>query len=343
MTYKPGDVILANEPFALAVAVKMIPVVCSWCLKTTKEVPLSVCAGCKTLKYCSSACQKEDWLKGPHKNECKYLKYQIVPGQTRLICRIIFKLRAGLGDAEYQLPDGTKTSYNKTIGHASHVLSKGDGTQELASTWKSVKEFMGKDSQGLYDKVREAHCKIERNRDLHLDNEGVPVADGLNLLSAVATHSCYPNAVYSGVGRKMELRCIRKIEKFSDVRTSYYHNVFDHPRSVRRAMLWASHNFHCRCDECEMKNPGAKEREASRDRPLRCGPCKRRGQKPSYCLDCTALGSDEEFWVRTLNDEETLERITEYAHYLLLLIQHQSLAIFLALHYRGFCLCGRPY
>ena len=141
MTYKPGDVILANEPFALAVAVKMIPVVCSWCFKTTKEVPLSVCAGCKTLKYCSSACQKEDWLKGPHKNECKYLKYQIVPGQTRLICRIIFKLRAGLGDAEYQLPDGTKTSYNKTIGHASHVLSKGDGTQELASTWKSVKSL----------------------------------------------------------------------------------------------------------------------------------------------------------------------------------------------------------
>ena len=87
MAYKPGDVILENEPFALAVAVKMIPVTCSWCLKTTKEVPLSLCAGCKTLKYCSKTCQKEDWKKGPHKDECKYLKYQRVPAQTRLLAR----------------------------------------------------------------------------------------------------------------------------------------------------------------------------------------------------------------------------------------------------------------
>ena len=78
MAYKPGDVVIENDPFALAVLDKMIPMVCSWCLKpaskTSKKSPLSLCAGCKTLKYCSPACQKEDWSKGPHKKECKYLK-----------------------------------------------------------------------------------------------------------------------------------------------------------------------------------------------------------------------------------------------------------------------------
>ena len=87
MAYKPGDVVLENEPFALAVFDEKIPVVCSWCLKTIKEAPLNLCGGCKVLKYCSNTCQKEDWLKGPHKNECKYLKYQRVPSQTRLLAR----------------------------------------------------------------------------------------------------------------------------------------------------------------------------------------------------------------------------------------------------------------
>ena len=87
MAYKPGDTVLEDEPFALAVLKDKISVVCSWCLKTIKEAPLSLCAGCKVLKYCSSTCQKEDWKKGPHKNECKYLKNQIPSSQIRLTAR----------------------------------------------------------------------------------------------------------------------------------------------------------------------------------------------------------------------------------------------------------------
>ena len=91
MAYKPGDVVIENDPFALAVLDKMIPMVCSWCLKpatkTSQRNPLSLCGGCKTLKYCSPACQKEDWSKGPHKKECKYLKKNVPNDQVRLLAR----------------------------------------------------------------------------------------------------------------------------------------------------------------------------------------------------------------------------------------------------------------
>ena len=85
--YKPGDVVLESEPFAMAILKSKISVVCSWCLKTIKEAPLSLCAGCKVLKYCSGTCQKEDWKNGPHKNECKYLKKHIPSSEIRLIAR----------------------------------------------------------------------------------------------------------------------------------------------------------------------------------------------------------------------------------------------------------------
>ena len=148
---------------------------------------------------------------------------------------------------------------------------------------------------------------------MHVDRDGQPVANGLNLLSSVVQHSCYPNVMYNNVGRKLLVRSIGNIEKFSDVRVVYYNTVFGQPRSVRRAMLWKSHYFHCRCDECEMVNPGAREREAVRDRPFRCSACKKRGQKQGNCFDCAALGLGDPNTME-MHDEEMQNNLTEYVH-----------------------------
>jgi len=299
MAYKPGDVVIENDPFALAVLDKMIPMVCSWCLKpaskTSKKSPLSLCAGCKTLKYCSPACQKEDWSKGPHKKECKYLKnnkkHQMpVPNcKVRLIARIIFKLKAGLGDEEVELPNGKKLSYNSLIGHKDQLPSTDEANEEFAFFWKSFKLFLGHDANDLLDMFRVAYCKLMTTFNM----DGQPVAEGLNLLASVVPHSCYPNCMASNFGRKLFVRSIGDIKKYSNISVAYYSPMFGQPRSVRRAMIMKCHNFHCRCDECEMVNPGASEREAIRDRPFRCASCRKRGYKLGQCLDCAALGTGE--------------------------------------------------
>ena len=222
-------------------------------------------------------------------------------------------MKAGLGEEEQELPDGNKTSYKSLVGHYGHVLSTDKGKEEFAAAWKLLKIFLGKDATDLLDMVRIAYCKILRNNDMHVDRDGQPVANGLNLLSSVVQHSCYPNVMYNNVGRKLLVRSIGNIEKFSDVRVVYYNTVFGQPRSVRRAMLWKSHYFHCRCDECEMVNPGAREREAVRDRPFRCSACKKRGQKQGNCFDCAALGLGDPNTME-IHDEEMQNNLTEYVH-----------------------------
>ena len=99
-------------------------------------------------------------------------------------------MKAGLGEEEQELPDGNKTSYKSLVGHYGHVLSTDKGKEEFAAAWKLLKIFLGKDATDLLDMVRIAYCKILRNNDMHVDRDGQPVANGLNLLSSVVQHSC---------------------------------------------------------------------------------------------------------------------------------------------------------
>jgi len=335
MAYKPGDTVLEDEPFALAVLKDKISVVCSWCLKTIKEAPLSLCAGCKVLKYCSSTCQKEDWKKGPHKNECKYLKNQIPSSQIRLTARVIFKLRAGLGNAKQKLPDGTTISFNSLKGHKDRVLSSCQGKKGLMLICKELCDYLGKeDIKDLFsmvpdgtftptgipkatlqvtDRIIDVYCKVQSRVLTLVDRttlEGHVVAEGLNLLYSTVKHSCYPNTQRSNIGRKTILRSVRKIERFGDTCVAYNNVVYGVPRSVRRAILQKQYGFHCHCDECKMVNPGAKEREAIRDRPFRCGSCKKRGKKNGHCLDCAALGSTDDQIISELHDKDVAEVLT---------------------------------
>ena len=62
-----------------------------------------------------------------------------------------------------------------------------------------------------------------------------------------------------------------------------------------------------------MVNPGAKEREAIRDRPFRCGSCKKRGKKNGHCMDCAALGSGDDQIISELHDKDVAEALTRYA------------------------------
>ena len=151
--------------------------------------------------------------------------------------------------------------------------------------------------------------------------DGQPVAEGLNLLASVVPHSCYPNCMASNFGRKLFVRSIGDIKKYSNISVAYYSPMFGQPRSERRAMIMKCHNFHCRCDECEMVNPGASEREAIGDRPFRCASCRKRGYKLGQCLDCAALGTAEEIFMNHL-DIRMQKQLERYAHQYLRTVLH---------------------
>ena len=247
-------------------------------------------------------------------------------------------MRAGLGNAKQKLPDGTTISFNSLKGHKDRVLSSCQGKKGLMLICKELCDYLGKeDIKDLFsmepdgtftptgipkvalqvtDRIVDVYCKVQSRVTGLVDRttlEGHDVARGMNLLYSTVKHSCYPNTQRSNIGQKTILRSVRKIERFGDTCVAYNNRVYGEPRSVRRAILQKQYGFHCHCDECKMVNPGAKEREAIRDRPFRCGSCKKRGKKNGHCLDCAALGSTDDQIISELHDKDVAEVLTRYA------------------------------
>ncbi|OAF65026.1 hypothetical protein A3Q56_07252 [Intoshia linei] len=68
-SYKPGF-IFREEPYAYVVNSEYLGKVCNNCFKRTQ---LKTCSNCKSVYYCTSKCQIENW-NNVHKYICKYLK-----------------------------------------------------------------------------------------------------------------------------------------------------------------------------------------------------------------------------------------------------------------------------
>jgi len=294
MAYLPGDEILQSEPFAVAVLNEHLRKVCSWCLRgKAVEATLKDCGDCNTLRYCSMDCLRKDWKEGPHKVQCKYLKAAAGRDQphhqTRLIARIIFKLKKRQGDKAEELPDQSRRTYNDLMTHRDKVVTDPRHQEDFQNCWQELRLFLGEESEEIYELALTAYCKMVINNDGITDEEGNTVAGGIGLLSSAFDHSCYPNAISVSVGRTAVIRAIDRIDSLTDVRISYWPEAATLPASTRRDLLEKSHYFICECDECNMVNPGSEEREAIRSRTIRCGTCTQKGMR-NGCIQCKALG-----------------------------------------------------
>ena len=209
-------------------------------------------------------------MQGPHKVECKYLKAAAAGGiqpqhpSTRLIARIIFKLKLGQGDKAEELPDQSRRTYNDLMTHRDKVVTDPRHQGNFQNCWQELRLFLGEESEEIYELALTAYCKRVINNDIMSDEEGNHVADGIGLLSSAWNHSCYPNAIVVRDSRNSVIRAIARIDSLTDVRISYFPEAAALPVSTRRDLLEKSHYFICECDECNMVNPGSEEREAIR-------------------------------------------------------------------------------
>jgi hypothetical protein len=96
---EPGDVIITvSKPYVLTPDNEAVESSCYQCF--SEDASLLRCAGCKTVKYCSKACQAASW-KDLHKYECKIFKKiqeegrGLLPTPVRGLLQVLLRLTKG--------------------------------------------------------------------------------------------------------------------------------------------------------------------------------------------------------------------------------------------------------
>ncbi|XP_053093470.1 histone-lysine N-methyltransferase SMYD3 isoform X2 [Pangasianodon hypophthalmus] len=207
---KPGQLIYSSQPIAFCVAQKFLKSTCQTCL--CRGESLLRCSQCKSSRFCSVQCQKEAWPE--HKRECKCLQrvYPRVPTDSvRLVARIIFTL---LND-----PAADSQELYSITQHQSHLdemsEEKREGLVQLCSMLKLYLDSdvpqlpSGLDPMSLIARVM---CNCFSVSDGELQDVGLGLYPSMSLLN----HDCRPNCVMMFVGKKLELRAVRRIQPFEE-------------------------------------------------------------------------------------------------------------------------------
>ena len=144
-------------------------------------------------------------MHGPHKVECKYLKStsalerDLLLHQTRLIARIIFKIKLGQGDKAEELPDGSRRSYQDLASHQAQITTDPERKVDFSLCWLQLKSFLQEESDEIYEMAQTAWAKTVINPDKMADEEDNPVACGIFLKASAIDHSCRhtcPNGLF---------------------------------------------------------------------------------------------------------------------------------------------------
>ncbi|ORY73105.1 hypothetical protein BCR35DRAFT_307372 [Leucosporidium creatinivorum] len=238
---------------------------------------LSQCSLCHSLRYCSAACQKRDWV--AHKHECKALitfrnaakGEGIVPDTPiRALGRLLWAMEKGgcsyraqvesLQSHREELTSEQKEQFFQlSVSVASYV-----GQQTLAASCSSA--------AAIIDLCSRFTSNSFSLTSPHLSNIGVSISP----LVALINHACLPNAVVvfpsyhtSSNPQPMRVVAIRDIKPGEELLTSYVDLGL--PLRRRKAQLRESYHFECTCALCfKRRAEWVDPREALKCRKEQC-------------------------------------------------------------------------
>ncbi|KAI5808154.1 hypothetical protein DFH27DRAFT_598952 [Peziza echinospora] len=228
------------------------------------KINLKKCTGCKVVWYCSPACQKLDWLHGPHKHECPIfsaLHPRILPVSVRSLVRLLLlhKYKHGVPLSGRPVEDKGKWWEEEVLAMEAHE-EKYDN--EMITLMSLAAEKYSGTKIGLRG-VKELYCRILLNSfaisaPLPQD-EGVyssttqkqhtTIGNLFDPLAALINHSCAPNCVLEFCGREVVVTCIRPVRVGEELTFSY---IDEKGKGLeeRRRELEERWFFLCRCEKC---------------------------------------------------------------------------------------------
>ncbi|KAI1203900.1 hypothetical protein F5X97DRAFT_317919 [Nemania serpens] len=254
--FQPGELIATFSSPSIAIPDSPhLSMTCSGCLSpstpgskppSTAQLPAAVraCTGCRTVAYCSPACQRLDWTTGGHKAECKVFKrvraegHDSLPTPVRALVQVLLRPELAAAMVDMQ---GHVDRFRRESGKPWADME----LQAMAALHYIGRERSAKNQEEAVDIL----CKLQVNSFSRLDEDLGQTGLFMNPALAMANHSCTPNAFVQFVGRKAVLHAYQQIEKDEEVEISYIDcNIH---LAYRQEILRVRYHFTCNCPRCQ--------------------------------------------------------------------------------------------
>ncbi|KAF2968281.1 hypothetical protein GQX73_g5354 [Xylaria multiplex] len=254
--FQPGEVIATfNSPSIAISDSPHLSTTCSGCLlpsaldsgppSTSQPARIvRACTGCRTVAYCSPACQKRDWTAGVHKAECKVFKrvraegHDFLPTPVRALVQVLLRPDMSAAMAEMQ-------GHVDKFRHESGKLWTDMELQAIAAL-----HYLGRETnaRNLAEAI-EILCKLQVNSFNRLDEDVRQTGLFMNPSLAMINHSCTPNSFVQFIGRQAMLHAYQEIKKDEEVEISYIDCNLH--LSERQEALKTRYHFTCDCPRCK--------------------------------------------------------------------------------------------
>ncbi|KAI8923724.1 hypothetical protein BC831DRAFT_469695 [Entophlyctis helioformis] len=265
--------------------------VCSRCRRTSTA--LKRCSSCKSVAYCSTACQRSDWTDAGHRLVCTVLRthpslHPSSPASLDLV------MLARVHAAVSRLPetDPQVASLASLLGHADDPTTAAAAAAHshdaadlfavaLHPSPSTDPDARSRSKTAAAHRLRQFRC----NNFTATNNELFALGECLQPLGSLFNHSCCPNAVavYDvGDGRcVLVVRSIRDVAVGEEVCISYVDTIAglaDRRRHLQR------YGFVCECERC------LSEAESAAGQDGQDGESRQSGQGGQHGQDTTKSG-----------------------------------------------------
>ena len=261
---KAGQVVMCSRAVAYNLQSKFMSQKCHNCFKTHSNIMM--CSKCKMSGYCSSECQRADWVS--HKITCK-MRNQIAALQLQseqmldnamLLLKFCDRIKH-LGDRTDSSSSSSSNGNGETcmdvngtvICGLDHCLSMQVHNRKLDLTELNLIQMVAKNFEMNMSKVTNLYLAFESNNFGILDELLECVAAGVFPSTAIINHSCLPNCILRYRKDKneapiVEVVAITNIKKGVEITHSYVDCTII--SGERKQKLFDIYKFDCVCDRC---------------------------------------------------------------------------------------------
>ncbi|KEQ76069.1 SET domain-containing protein, partial [Aureobasidium namibiae CBS 147.97] len=214
-------------------------------------IGIKACTGCKKVRYCSKACQKQAWTRY-HKQECKLLRdpnLPPIPSSVRAALQLAFLMDSSAMSEEDKAGVLRLGAHDATtIQTPFEVMNYEVTTTAASDLYLTIFVF----TRTVLSKKQ-----ILRN-SLTLTSPVLdPMGIALDPTVCSANHSCEPNATVLFDQPYLMMRSLSPIRKGEEVFISYIDNTDPYYR--RQTQLKQRYCFECQCPKCQYGTNGRED------------------------------------------------------------------------------------